>query len=105
LKGTVSSYAGGSVFQLVYVSGLEAHIKEIPGHGFFEYPFTPVAEPGEPYFVAVIVFRDNVEKLYPAGPAFYAVAFHVVPPSFLLSEFGGEGLNADLSGSIPQSAQ
>jgi len=56
----------------------------MPGHGFLDYSFIPVAETGKPYPVPVGIFGNYIKKLNPACPAFDAVTLHADNSSILL---------------------
>jgi hypothetical protein len=73
LRDRIGALRGGA---LVDVAGFKADVKEMPGHGFFAYFFISVAQAGQTDKVAVFDLFNDLNVLYPAGPALYAVTFH-----------------------------
>jgi hypothetical protein len=78
---------GSLLLHLEDIPGFITDVEKMTGHKFFNDLFGPVGNPGEPYLVTIVVFRDDIKILNASGPAFYAVSFHYVPPSLLVSEF------------------
>ena len=74
--------------QFVNISGFTAKFKEMAINICLGYSFISIINSGEFDFETIIILRKDIKILNAAGPAFYAVTLHQIPPSppLLVSE-------------------